>query len=173
MEDAMADPLVHPRVIEALVRGDIKFEVIPCDPQYADTANFCAAYGFPLETSGNAILVTSTRGSKRYALGVVLATHRLDVNHKMRSLMRVARASFARPEETTELTGMAIGGVTPFGLPTDCPVYFDANLEELEYVVLGAGTRLAKIKVRPGELTKIPNASFVASLGYQIGQREE
>jgi prolyl-tRNA editing enzyme YbaK/EbsC (Cys-tRNA(Pro) deacylase) len=173
MEEAMSKPLVHPRVMEALTRWDIEHEVIPCDPRYADTADFCAVYGFLLETSGNAILVTSTRGPKRYALGVVQATHRLDVNHQMRHLMGVARASFAKPEETTELTGMAIGGVTPFGLPSDCPVYFDENLEDLEYVVLGAGTRLAKIKVRPGELTKIPNASFVASLGYQIGQREE
>jgi prolyl-tRNA editing enzyme YbaK/EbsC (Cys-tRNA(Pro) deacylase) len=169
----MAVSLVHPRVVEALARWEIDYEVIPCNPEHADTADFCAVYGFPLETSGNSILITSTRGPKRYALGVVRATHRLDVNHKMRSLMGVARASFARSEETAELTGMAIGGVTPFGLPPECPVYLDENLEDLEYVVLGAGTRSAKIKLRPSELTKIPNASFVAGLGHQICQEEE
>jgi prolyl-tRNA editing enzyme YbaK/EbsC (Cys-tRNA(Pro) deacylase) len=169
----MAVPLVHPRVMEALARWSIEHEVIKCHPQYADTADFCATYGFPLETSGNAILVTSTRGPKRYALGLVQATHRLDVNHHMRRLMGVARASFARAEETTELTGMAIGGVTPFGLPPDCPVYVDESLGDLEYVILGAGTRLAKIKLRPAELTKIPNASFVVGLGHQISKGGE
>jgi prolyl-tRNA editing enzyme YbaK/EbsC (Cys-tRNA(Pro) deacylase) len=169
----MSGQLVHPIVMEALTTWDIEHEVIPCDPDYADTANFCAVYGFPLETSGNAILVTSTRGPKRYALGVVQATHRLDVNHQMRRFMGVARASFAKPEETMELTGMAIGGVTPFGLPPDCPVYLDDNLEHLKYVILGAGTRLAKIKLRPAELTKIPNASFVVGLGHQISKGGE
>jgi prolyl-tRNA editing enzyme YbaK/EbsC (Cys-tRNA(Pro) deacylase) len=169
----MSDQLVHPIVVEALTTWDIEHEVIPCNPDYADTANFCAMYGFPLETSGNAILVTSTRGPKRYALGVIQATHLLDVNHQMRHLMGVARASFAKPEETIEITGMAIGGVTPFGLPSDCPVYFDDGLEGLEYVILGAGTRSAKLKLRPGELSKIPNANFVTGLGYKTHQGEE
>lgn len=162
----MSEQLVHPAVTEALTKWGIEHEVIPCDPQYADTAEFCAKYGFPLETSGNAILVSSTRGPKRYAMGVVQATHRLDVNHQMRRLMEVARASFAKPEETMEITGMAIGGVTPFGLPSDCPIYFHDNLSILEYVILGAGTRSAKLKLLPGELTKIPNASFISGLAY-------
>jgi prolyl-tRNA editing enzyme YbaK/EbsC (Cys-tRNA(Pro) deacylase) len=158
--------LIHPKVADALSHWGIVHEVITCNPEWADTADFCAAYGFPLSTSGNAILVTSTRGVKSYALGVVQATHRLDVNHQMRRLMGVARASFARAEETRELTGMEIGGVTPFGLPPECPVYLDDNLSGLEYVVLGAGTRSAKLKLAPGELAKIPNSTFVTGLGH-------
>jgi prolyl-tRNA editing enzyme YbaK/EbsC (Cys-tRNA(Pro) deacylase) len=160
--------LIHPKVADALSHWDIAHEVIPCNPEWADTADFCAAYGFPLSTSGNAILVTSTRGLKSYALGVVQATHRLDVNHQMRRLMGVARASFARAEETRELTGKEIGGVTPFGLPPECPVYLDDNLSGLEYVVLGAGTRSAKLKLAPGELVKIPNSTFVTGLGHPV-----
>ncbi len=161
----MTERLVHPIVIDALKSRGINYEIIPCNPDYADTANFCSVYGYPLETSGNAILVTSSRGSKKYALGVVQATSRLDVNHKMKFLMGVPRASFAKPEETLEFTGMAIGGVTPFGVPTGCPIYIDQALEGMEYLILGSGTRSAKIKLRPSELTKIPNASFVVGLG--------
>jgi prolyl-tRNA editing enzyme YbaK/EbsC (Cys-tRNA(Pro) deacylase) len=166
----MTGPQVHPAVSEALARWEIEHEIISCDPKYADTAAFCATYGYPLETSGNTILVAATRGPKRYALGVVRATHRLDVNHAMRRLMGVARASFAKLEETMDVTGMAIGGVTPFGMPDDLPIFLDEGLKHLEYVVLGAGTRHAKIKVHPNELSKVPNARFESDLGLDAGQ---
>jgi prolyl-tRNA editing enzyme YbaK/EbsC (Cys-tRNA(Pro) deacylase) len=164
----MEGPQVHPKVREALGRWQIEHEVIPCDAKYADTADFCATYGYPLHTSGNSILVASTRGPKCYALGVVRATHRLDVNHTMRRLMGVPRASFAKAEETMDVTGMAIGGVTPFGLPDDLTIYLDEGLRDLEYVILGAGTRWAKIKVHPHQLEKIPNARFQPDLAQEV-----
>lgn len=168
-----AQQLVHPTVIDALNGCGIDYEIIECDPEHADTAEFCAVYGYPLETSGNAILVASTRGPKRFAMGVVQATSRLDVNHKMKTLMEVPRASFAKAEETVEFTGMAIGGVTPFGVPAGCPVYIDQTLERLDYLIIGSGTRSAKIKLQPAELLKIPDACFVAGLGLPLQPSQE
>ncbi len=164
-DEAMEGHLVQPKVAEALASLRIVHEIIPVDSEYADTEEFCARYGYPPETSGNCIIVVSKRGPKRYAACLVLATHRLDVNHKVRHLMGVPRASFAAPEETVELTGMAIGGVTPLGLPDGVPVYLDEGLKEPGYVVLGSGTRLSKIKTSIEELAKIPNATFEAGLG--------
>ncbi len=160
----MNQPLVHPLVAQALQQFGIRHEIVPVEPEYADTAQFCARYGFPLETSGNAIIVTSTRGPKLFVACVVPATMRLDVNHAVRRLMGASRASFASPEETVKLTGMAIGGVTPLGLPPSLPIYVDEAVRGLEYVMLGAGTRRAKLKTWPDELAKVPNVTFVPGI---------
>ena len=49
-----------------------------------------------------------------HAACIVLAHTRLDVNKAVRKLLGTRKASFASAEQTRELTGMAIGGVTPF-----------------------------------------------------------
>ena len=71
--------------------------------------------------------------------------------------MGVSRASFASAEDTRELTGMEIGGVTALALPADLPIYADQRLLEMDYVILGAGSRSAKLKMPPAELSKLPN----------------
>ena len=74
-------------------------EVIDCDPALADTAAFCAAYGYALDDSANAILVAGRVEPPVYAVCVVLATTRLDVNRTVRKRLGVRKASFA-PAET-------------------------------------------------------------------------
>ena len=78
--------------------------------------------------------------------------------------MEVSRASFASADETMELTGMMIGGVTPFGLPDDLPIYADAKLRDLDYVILGGGSRSFKLKMSPAELGKLGNLEFIEGL---------
>ena len=97
------------------------------DPDFADTAQFCEKYGFPLDKSGNTIVVASQARTEEVLRVYRAATARLDVNKRVKGLMEVSRASFANADETMELTGMMIGGVTPFGLPEDLPIYADAN----------------------------------------------
>jgi prolyl-tRNA editing enzyme YbaK/EbsC (Cys-tRNA(Pro) deacylase) len=74
--------------------------MVEIDPQYADTAAFCARYGYPMEQSANTIIVGSKKEPKRHCACVVRATRRVDVNHTVRKLLGVSRLSFADPEET-------------------------------------------------------------------------
>lgn len=150
--------------LEALA---IPHEVIACDPALADTAAFCAHYGFPLATSGNTIVVASKRQPKTYAACLVTAETRLDVNRVVRRLMGVSKASFASAEETSVLTGMLIGGVTVFGLPEDLPVYVDERVMALEYVVVGGGSRSTKLKVVPEALLRLPRIEVVSGLAHE------
>ena len=94
----------------------IDYEVISCDPELADTQAFCAHYGYPLSSSANVIIAAGKAEPRCYAACVLLATTRLDVNRSVRKRLGVSRASFASAEETHTMTGMEIGGVTPFGL---------------------------------------------------------
>ena len=151
-------------VAAALADLDIPHEVVPCDPGFADTAQFCERYGFPIDNCGNTIIVASRREPVQYSSCTVRGSDRLDVNKTVRKLMGVRRLSFAGAEQTAALTGMKIGGVTPFALPEEVPVYFDEKLMELDYVILGSGDRSSKIKMSPELLTRVPNAEVVSGL---------
>ena len=99
-----------------------------------------------------------------YCAGIVRACDRLDVNKRTRGLMGVSRASFASAEETREVTGMMIGGVTALALPGGVPIYADARLLEMDYIILGAGSRSGKLKMAPQELEKLPGLEFIEGL---------
>ena len=119
--------------------GIAGWEWIEIDPQYGDTADFCQQYGYHLPHCANTIIVASKRGPAAYCAGIVRGCDRLDVNKRVRGLMGVSRASFASAEETREVTGMMIGGVTALALPQGLPIYADVRLLEMDYIILGAG----------------------------------
>ncbi len=146
----MADAL-----IEALKASEVEFEIFPCDPDLADTAQFCEAYGFALDDSANTILVAGKSDPPVYAVCVVLATTRLDVNRVVKKKLGVRKASFASGAETERLTGMAIGGVTPFGLPPEIPLWVDHRVMERSRIVLGGGSRDRKVLAPPQILTAL------------------
>ena len=143
-------------------RGD--YELFPCDPALADTAAFCAAYGFATEDSANTIVVIGKSDPPIYAACVVLATHRLDVNRIVKQRLGTRKASFASPDETRALTGMEIGGVTAFGLPGDLPLWVDGAVMDRERIVLGGGSRSWKVIAPPAILRTLPNAEVVVGL---------
>jgi prolyl-tRNA editing enzyme YbaK/EbsC (Cys-tRNA(Pro) deacylase) len=142
----------------------ISYEVVEIDPGFADTAAFCEKYDFPMENSANTIIVASKKKPKTFTASVVRATHRVDVNHVIKPMMDVGKVSFARPEETAELTGMMIGGVTALALPPELPIYVDPGLMSLDYIILGGGSRSIKIKISPSIFEHVPNALVVEGL---------
>ena len=160
----MSAPSPDERVRNALSSLGIVHEVLPCDPEVADTAAFCARYAIPPERSLNTIVVGSKKEPRRFAACLVRATARLDVNHRVRALMNVPRLSFATSEDTTRLTGMMVGGVTAFGLPPEWPVYVDGPAMDLDWVILGGGNRSSKLRLHPRELLRIPGAVVVSDL---------
>ncbi len=152
------------RLATILDRLGREYELFPCDPALADTAAFCAAYGFALEDSANTIVVVGKAEPRVYAACIVLAPHRLDVNRTVRTLLGTRKASFASPDETRDLTGMAIGGVTPFGLPPALPVWVDAAVMARRRIVLGGGSRSWKVIAEPSILLALPNVEVVTGL---------
>jgi prolyl-tRNA editing enzyme YbaK/EbsC (Cys-tRNA(Pro) deacylase) len=161
----MTDPsLLHPLVRERLADAGVPFEVMECDPELADTAAFVAAYGIPAERSANTILVASKGAEPTYIACVLLATTSLDVNNVVRREMGVRKASFARADPVRELTGMEIGGVTPFGLPARLPILVDARVMEPDWIVLGGGNRSSKLRLAPDALRALPELRVIEGL---------
>lgn len=160
------------RALEAALAGRGEYELFGCDPALADTAAFCAAYGFAPEDSANTIVVVGKGAEPVYAACVVLATHRLDVNRAVRARFG-RKSSFASPDETRALTGHEIGGVTVFGLPPDLPIWIDAAVMERDRIVLGGGSRSWKVIAPTTILLTLPNAVVVEGLANPAPPRED
>ena len=162
--------MIEERVTQVLDSLGVPYELMQIDPAFADTAACCEKYGLPLDSAGNTIVVASKREPRKFGACVVKATTRLDVNHAVRALLGTSKVSFASAEDTKELTGMMIGGVTVFALPADLPIYVDDKLMQREWVILGSGSRSSKIKIAPEVFRRIPNATIVPNLALEIAR---
>jgi prolyl-tRNA editing enzyme YbaK/EbsC (Cys-tRNA(Pro) deacylase) len=168
---AMADDADR-LILEGALAGRGEYELFACDPSLADTAAFCAVYGFDPGDSANTIVVAGKASPPPYAACVVLATHRLDVNHAVRDRLGTRKASFASPEETRSLTGHEIGGVTAFGLPAGLPLWVDAAVLTRPRIVLGGGSRSWKVIAPPSILLTLPNVEVVDGLASPAPPRD-
>lgn len=163
--------------VEARVRGAVAdlrvdgqiVDVVECDPALADTAAFCAAYGYDLDESANAIVVVGKSDPPVYAMCVVLASTRLDVNRTVRKRLGTKKASFASTDVTTEITGMTMGGVTPFARPPGLPLWIDGRVMKRGRIVVGGGSRGCKVVGPPAMLLGAGGAiEVIDELAVQI-----
>ena len=155
-------------VLQQLDELGLAYEVVPCDPDLADTASFCEAYGYAADDSANAIVVIGKADPPSYVMCLVLSSTRLDVNRVVRKRLGVRRASFASAAQTMELTGMEIGGVTPFGISGDLPVWVDARVMDRSAVIIGGGGRDRKLLVPPATIAGHPDVTVVEDLAIAL-----
>jgi len=152
------------RVIAELDQLGAAYEVVECDPDLADTAAFCEAYGYRMDQSANAIVVAGRSEPPVFAMCLVLAETRLDVNKVVRKRLGVRKCSFASADQTIELTGMLIGGVTPFGCTSELDLWIDKRVMDCDQVIIGGGSRDRKLLVPPATLLAHPRAEVVEDL---------
>ncbi|HWE90943.1 MAG TPA: YbaK/EbsC family protein [Pseudonocardiaceae bacterium] len=164
----LADPVAD--ALRALDPADAaRCGVVEIDPDLADTAEFCARYGSPLEASANCVVVAGKRGGEtRYAACLVLATTRADVNGVVRRRLDVRKASFAPMDDAVARTGMAYGGIAPIGLPEDWPLLLGASVAGAAELVIGSGVRHSKLLVPGDLLAKLPGAEVVQDLARPV-----
>jgi prolyl-tRNA editing enzyme YbaK/EbsC (Cys-tRNA(Pro) deacylase) len=65
------------------------------------------------------------------------------------------------PDQTLALTGHAVGGVCPFGLATDLPVYVDTSLRAFELVYPAAGSLNSSVEIAPERLFELVGNGWV------------
>lgn len=160
----MSHELLDPKVKQAIEAYGIEAKAIACDPDFADTAAFCEKYGYSPEDSANTIIVASRTEPVLYVACLVLASTKLDVNKTVRQLIGTRKLSFATADQTKDLTGMLIGGVTVIGLP-DIPLYVDTAVMDRSEIIVGGGNRSSKLVLKPDELRKLPRMEVIEGLG--------
>ena len=162
--DLLADPVCA--ALRTLGPAAVEARVAAIDPDLADTAAFCAAYGRSLDGSANCVLLAARRsGETRLAACVVLATTRADVNGRARRTLGAKKASFAPMEVAVSASGMETGGITPVGLPDGWPILVDATVAAASDVVVGSGVRRSKLMVPGALVARLPHAEVIDGLG--------
>ncbi len=160
--------LMTDAVLDQLRDLGVDYELVLCDPELADTAQFCEAYGFSMDDSANAIVVAGKADPPVFAMCLVLADSRLDVNKVVRKKLGVRKCSFATADQTIEMTGMQIGGVTPFGTTSPLPLWIDARVMTRDNLIIGGGSRDRKLLVPPATLAAHPHAEVIEGLAKVI-----
>lgn len=64
-------------------------------------------------------------------------------------------------EEVVELTGHPVGGVCPFGLANDLPIYLDQSLQAFDEVLPAAGAIHSAVRLSPALLAEITGGQWV------------
>ena len=92
-------------------------------------------------------------------LVVAAGMRRLD-NRKFKDQFG-AKPRMLGADEVVERTSHPVGGVCPFGVATDIPVYCDVSLRSHEVVVPAAGATNSAVFVTPDRLAEITKAVWV------------
>ena len=72
------------------------------------------------------------------------------------------KAKMLTPDEVVELVGHAIGGVCPFAVPEETPVYLDVSLKRFPWIYPACGSANSAIKLSNEELQAlVPGARWV------------
>ena len=78
-------------------------------------------------------------------------------NHGFRDQFGI-KARMCAPEEAVQYTGHAVGGVCPFAVPEQTPVYLDESLKRFETVFPAAGNAQIAVRLTPEELYALSGA---------------
>lgn len=95
----------------------------------------------------------------RAVLIVMAGTARLD-NRKFRDHFG-AKPRMLGGEDVTALTGHPVGGVCPFGLASEIPVFCDVSLRALPEVIPAAGAANSAVRISPERMAELTGATWV------------
>ena len=142
--------------------------VCEIDPALSDTDALNTEFFLDPDATGNCVLVAGKRsGEERVAACVVRATDFADVNHVVKQMIDVRKASFLPQDRAVEMSGMEYGGITPVGLPSQWRLLVDAAVAARDTVLIGSGVRPSKLLVPGALLAALPTAEVVEGLGVR------
>ncbi|WP_249977806.1 YbaK/EbsC family protein [Vreelandella olivaria] len=99
------------------------------------------------------------RIADRHVLIVASGDARID-NRKIRDTFG-GKAKMLDADTVLALTSHPVGGVCPFGLATDLPVYCDESLHAYDEVLPAAGSANSAVRLSPKHLAELVNAQWV------------
>ncbi len=99
--------------------------------------------------------------SKEQAFLIVCAGDKKIDSKKLAKTLGAKKIKFASSDTVLELTGFTPGGVCPFALKTDIPIYTDESLFEYNVVYVAAGTDNSALPIHPKKLQEITGANRI------------
>ena len=101
----------------------------------------------------------SLRIGERVVLIVTSGTSRMD-NKKVKALFG-GKPKMLGLEEVAGITGHEVGGVCPFGLKAQLPIYCDVSLQAFDIVVPAAGSTHSAVRIAPARMAELTAAEWI------------
>ena len=143
--------------------------VAEIDPAFMNGMQFCEQYEVDPSDGANCVIVEAVRGeNKTYVAVVVPVGQKADLNGKVKKYLDVKRVSFANLDKVIEETGMEYGSITPFGLPNNYKVLIDSKIMNKEYLIIGGGKQISKIRVPTMIFKELKNIEVIENLSNAV-----
>lgn len=148
--------MAHEDVLRWLAANAPDVPVIVPGASTATVAQAAAALGV---APGRIAKTLAMRVNGAVLLLVTRGDARLD-NKKARAALG-GKPRMLDAEATLAVTGHAVGGVCPFGLATDVPVWIDVSLKPYATVFPAAGCRESSLEIAPERLAALAALGWV------------
>lgn len=106
-------------------------------------------------TDGEIAKTLSFRGENGCIIVVMAGNRKID-NAKFKAEFHL-KARMLTPEEAYEYTGHQVGGVCPFAISPEIPIYLDESLKAHNHVYPACGSSNSAIKLTIEELEELSN----------------
>lgn len=143
-------------VREFFAARDLDIPIIELSVSTATVALAAQAHG--VEPGRIAKTLAFRLADGRIILLVARGDARID-NRKFRTAFGKGRMLEA--DETERLTGHPVGGVCPFGLAVDLPVYLDESLRAFDEVLPAAGDVHSAVRISPALMAELTGGQWV------------
>src|SRR6185437_2297518 len=153
-------------VRDFLARNAPDIEIIELGDSTATVALAAAGHGVE---PGQIAKTLSLKVQDRRFLVVTRGDARLD-NKKAKARFG-GKVTMLTPDEVLAATGHAVGGVCPFGLLTELPVYCDVSLRDFDEVVPAAGSTHSAVRISPLRTAELIKAEWVDVCQHPFASR--
>ena len=138
------------RVKAALEKLEIPFQLQEL-PQSTRTAKDAAhAVQCSVEQIVKSLVFTTAEGQPL----LILTSGSNQVKEGLVGRTLGGKIQFAKADVVREQTGFSIGGVSPYGLIKQIPIYIDRDLTQYQQVWAAAGSSHAVVRISPQDLVK-------------------
>ncbi len=100
------------------------------------------------------------RCGEKYGLFVAAGDVKVS-DKKVKKLLGGGKAKIAKAEEVEKITGYPVGGVCPFDIDENVPIFLDQSMQRFDVVYTSAGTSHSLLPISPQQLPEITGGTFV------------
>ncbi|MCD4485231.1 YbaK/EbsC family protein [Chromobacterium vaccinii] len=130
--------------------------IIELDVSTATVAEAAAAHG--VEPGRIAKTLAFRLSDGREVILVARGDARID-NRKFKDAF--GKGKMLPPDEVEAITGHPVGGVCPFGLARELPIYLDVSIQAFDEVLPAAGAVHSAVRISPDRLGDITAGQWV------------
>lgn len=109
------------------------------------------------------------KAGDKFGLFVMAGDIRMN-QKKVKLLLGSGKPKLASPEEVVEITGFQVGGVCPFALKNQVPIFLDESMKRFDIVFTAAGTAQSALPITFEQLQQITGGIVIDTQSTEVNE---